>query len=315
MHTDIVLVTVCDDHFSVMMATLLKSIETTHQGEEAIRIYLVDDGISKRNKRKIEATISSENITLIWLSMKEAIPPGINLPIDNSLFPIGVYARLCIPYFLPKHIKKAIYLDADTLVVQDIKKLWDIDMQGYGIAAVIDRSETVDSSWAGIPNYAELGIPGKSKYFNSGVLVIDVDKWRDKDVPNAIFQCVKNNLRYASFPDQYGLNVYFANQWYELDPRWNSFAQCDLPDPYIIHFIGRKPIYREYCYNKDYSNRFYNYLRSTPFHDFKPYGKYYRLGNKAIYLARKKMLKLGQYLSNTFSRVKDSEVIKNEEKV
>lgn len=239
--------------------------------------------------------------------MKEAIPPGVNLPIDNSLFPIGVYARLCIPYFLPKHIKKAIYLDADTLVVHDIKNLWDINIQGYGIAAVIDRSETVDSSWAGIPNYAELGIPGKSKYFNSGVLVIDVEKWRDNDVPNAIFQCVEKNLRYASYPDQYGLNVYFANQWYELDRRWNSFAQCDLPDPYIIHFIGRKPIYKEYRYNKNYSDQFYHHLRSTPFDGFQPYSKYYRLGNKVIYLAKKKMLKLGQYLSNPFWRNKNRE--------
>lgn len=299
-HANIVLVTVCDDHFSIMVAALLKSIEVNYRSEETITIYLIDEDISERNKKKINDTLTKGKTTLIWIAIQDAIPPGTNLPLDNSLFPISVYARLCIPYFLPKQIKKVIYLDADTLVVDDIRKLWDVDIANHSVAAVIDRSETVDSAWAGIANYAELGIPAKSKYFNSGVMVIDVERWRIEDAPAAIFQCVEKNLRYASYPDQYGLNVYFANRWYELDPGWNSYSQSNLPNPYIIHFIGRKPIYREYRYNQNYRDQFYAYLALTPFQGFKPYSKGYRLGNKMVYLARKEMLRLGKAWKSIF---------------
>ena len=65
------------------------------------------------------------------------------------------------------------------------------------------------------------------------------------------------------FPINMGLNVIFANQWFELDHRWNTFATLNEKDPYIIHFIGRKPIYSSYENNESYATDFFSYLQLT----------------------------------------------------
>jgi lipopolysaccharide biosynthesis glycosyltransferase len=40
----------CDDHYIVLLAALLKSIEMNHVSDEIVDIYIVDDQISKRSK-------------------------------------------------------------------------------------------------------------------------------------------------------------------------------------------------------------------------------------------------------------------------
>jgi len=285
---NITLVTVCNNHFAVMLAALLKSIVENQHGTDFISIYIVDDGISRKNRRLLESIIQAPNFDVIWIPIKKAVPKHIRLPLDNSTFPLCVYARICIPYFLPPGIGKAIYLDADTLVECDISKLWNVDITGYGLAAVMDKAKTVSARWAGIKNYKALGIPADSLYFNTGVLVMDIKKWREDDIPKKVFRFIEENIQYATFPDQYGLNVYFANQWSVLPAHWNSYAQDDTPNPHIIHFTGMKPIYKGYQFNEHYRSRFYGYLSTTPFRKFKPKSTYHRLLLKVLHILEKK---------------------------
>lgn len=286
----ITLVITCNNHFSVMLAALLKSIVVNQDGSSLIFIYIVDDGVSQKNRQLLNAIVQAPNINTIWIPIKKAIPKSVSLPLDGSSFPLCVYVRICIPYFLPHTIEKAIYLDADTLVECDIRKLWEIDMRGLGIAAVTDRAKTVNTSWAGIKNYEELGIPANSLYFNTGVLVMDLTKWREENIPEQVFQHIEENIQYATFPDQYGLNVQFANEWLVLPSYWNSYAQEDTATPHIIHFTGMKPIYKGYQYNEKYKDIFYKYLSLTPFRGFKPRNSYFRLLSKALHILEKKWL-------------------------
>jgi len=298
----IALVTVCDNHFSVMLAALLKSIESNQDGSYLISIYVVDDGISSKNRRLLDSTIQAGNIHIKWIPIKAAVPESLRLPLDGSTFPLCIYARICIPYFLSEDIEKAIYLDADTIVACDIRALWEIDLAGYSLAAVTDRAKTIGTGWAGITNYKELGLSPNSPYFNTGVLVIDVKKWREERVPEQVFGCIEKNIQYANFPDQYGLNVYFANNWLILPAKWNSYAQDEIPEPYIIHFTGMKPIYRGYAFSSAYKYCFYKYLSLTPFRNFKPRRTYVRLLSKALHIIEKKWLMLCAGLRKTPGR-------------
>jgi len=87
--------------------------------------------------------------------MDDAVGQGSNLPNDKSSFPLSIYIRLFLPFFLPQHVKKAIYLDADMLVLEDVAKLWNTDIGEKIVAGVVDRSQVVSSSWGGIQNYRE----------------------------------------------------------------------------------------------------------------------------------------------------------------
>jgi len=263
-----------------MLAVLIKSIEVNHTSNEGIHIYIVDDGINARNKLKIINSINQEKIKLTWLPINEIIPKDIAFPLDKTTFPLNIYIRLFIPHFLPQACVKAIYLDVDMVVKKDISLLWNTNINGKTIAGVVDRSEKVSSTWAGITNYKELGLHPDTKYFNSGLLVIDLNKWRQTTLSLDILKCIHKNQKFADFPDQYGLNVIFANQWFELDHRWNTFATMTEKDPYIIHFIGRKPIYSSYVNNNSYAADFFQYMKLTKWADYRLKTEYDHLFSK-----------------------------------
>lgn len=276
----ITIISVCDNHYMIMLAALLKSIEKNHHSSEKIDYYIVEDEISSKNKQMLLDSTNKEMINIKWLKMSEITPKEFKLPLDYSSFPLNIYIRLFIPHFIPVPIEKAIYLDVDMIVLEDISKLWGTNIGNKVIAGVVDRSGLVSNEWLGIKNYKDLGISPDAKYYNSGLLLIDPQKWRQLNITQKVIKCIHDNITFADFPDQYGLNVVFADQWFELDPRWNSQAMLAIEKPFIIHFTGRKPFYKSYNYNSSYKDHFYKYLKQTKWNNFKPIGEYRRLLKK-----------------------------------
>lgn len=292
----ITLVVVCNNHFAVLLAALLKSLDLTHKTEEYINLYIVDDKLSGPTRAKLARCICSPEITIIWVKIADAIPKGTLIPMDSSSFPISAYLRLFAAYFIKSDVNKVIYLDADMILLEDISMLWNISLQGHAVAAVVDRTGKVSSPWGGIKNYKELGLDPEAKYFNSGLLVIDIPKWRELDLTNKILTCISENKQYASFPDQYGLNVVLSNNWLELDPLWNCFPMDTAENPYLIHFIGRKPIFKKYDYNQAYKEIFFKNLNQTEWRGFKPQTESSRLFRKVYNLVSKKTISFLRFI-------------------
>lgn len=285
----ITIVSICDNHYMKMLAALMKSIEINYRSHKKIDYYIVEDNVKDRNKVKLQNSVNSDLINLHWIKMSEAIPSGFKFPLDYSSFPLNIYIRLFIPHFIPVNTEKVLYLDVDMIVLEDISKLWEISLANKVIAGVIDRSGVISSNWLGIQNYKALNLPPDTKYFNSGLLLIDTIKWRKLGLTHKIVKCIQDNIEFADFPDQYGLNVVFANEWTQLDSRWNSQSVFDIKNPFIMHFTGRKPIYKSYNYNQDYKNEFLKYLKLTEWGNYKPVGEYQRLLKKLYNKFEKKM--------------------------
>jgi lipopolysaccharide biosynthesis glycosyltransferase len=182
---------------------------------------------------------------------------------------------LFIPYFIAAEIETVLYLDVDMIVQKDVSTLFDIDLSKYVVAAVLDpRIITFDNSWGGVLNYQELGLPGTTRYFNTGLLVMNTKLWREQNVTEKIINCIEQHKKFANYPDQYGLNVVLANKWLELDPLWNHFSTIETTEtPFLIHFVERKPIYKAYNYSQTFKQIFYSYLKQTAWKNFKPIGE------------------------------------------
>ncbi|MBC7650790.1 MAG: glycosyltransferase family 8 protein, partial [Deinococcales bacterium] len=130
------------------------------------------------------------------------------------------------------------------------------------------------NSWGGVLNYKELGLPGSTRYFNTGLLVMNTRKWREQNVTEKIITCIDTHKKFANYPDQYGLNVVLANKWLELDPLWNHFSTINTTKtPFLIHFVERKPIYKAYNFSEDFKKIFYSYLNQTAWKNFQPIGE------------------------------------------
>jgi lipopolysaccharide biosynthesis glycosyltransferase len=286
------IVVASDNFFAVMIAALLKSIDINHTSGEHIDFYIIDDGIAAKSKKQLELIADPARITLKWFKSKEIIPADIHIPVDKSSFPVTVFLRIFIPYMVDQAAEKVIYLDVDTIVQDDISSLWNVNLGDCTIGAVQDYSKTVDCKWAGIPNYKQLGLAGDTKYFNSGVLLINPKKWREEAITSQVIDVLGKYREHVVMPDQYGLNVVFANKWKELDPKWNWFANLENNNPSLIHFVEIKPIFATYKFSQEYRQLFYMYLQMTPWKNFKPLSGNRRLLKKAITKIKKALSKL-----------------------
>lgn len=269
----IAIVCVCDNHYAILLAALIKSIEFNHSSGEKLEFYIVEDGITSKNKLKITNAVNPDRTAINWLTMTDCLPEDAKMPVDNSSLPLNIYIRLFIPFFIPKNIKRIIFLDVDMIMLEDISKLWYTDLGDNIIGAVQDQFIQVVSRWGGLSNYEDLGIPADNKYFNAGLMLIDIEKWENADVTNSVLTSLSENKKHVQFQDQYGLNAVLALRWLSLDPLWNRFANSEDERPFLIHFTGRKPIYKSYEFSEKYKVIFYEYLNMTGWKNFKPIGE------------------------------------------
>lgn len=291
-NNNISIVVASDNHYAILIAALLKSIDLNHKTSEHIDFHIIDDGISAKFKEQLETIVDPARITLKWFKSKEIIPANIVIPVDSSAFPLTVYLRVFSPYVVDPDVDKLIYLDVDTIVQDDISKLWNVSLGDFTAGAIQDVGKTVDCEWGGIPNYKELGLEADTKYFNSGVLMINPKKWRAEDISNQVITALSKYKEHVRLADQYGLNVVLAKKWMELDPKWNWFAFKENENPSLVHFLDIKPIFKSYNSKEVYREEFFRYLSMTPWKGFKPISGNQRHIRKIYNKIKKAFLKL-----------------------
>lgn len=286
------IVVASDNHYAILIVALLKSIEVNHNSGGHIDFHIIDDGISVKFKKKLETIVNPEHITIKWHKSKNVIPQDAKMPIDSNTFPLITYMRIFSPFIVDNDVERLLYLDVDTIVQDDISKLWNTPLDGYTIGAILDVAKTVDSEWGGIANYKELGLDPKTKYFNSGVLLMDLNKWRSQRISDQIIEVLGKYKAYVKLADQYGFNVVFANKWKEIDPKWNWFAFKEDENPSLIHFLDIKPIFKSYHSQEVYKDEFFRYLSMTPWKNVKPISGNYRTLRKAVNKVKNTLMKL-----------------------
>lgn len=284
------IVVASDNQYAVLTAALIKSIEINHKSKELLSFTIIDDGISKNNKEKLQKSINTVTTTINFVKSKDVMPETAVIPNDLSTYPITAYLRLFAPYAVGLDCEKFIYMDVDMLMYDDVSKLYNIDINDNIIGAVQDYQLVVSSPYA-IKNYKELGIPPETKYFNSGLLLINSKKWIDADIANKVINCMNDNKGYYDYPDQYGFNVVLQNQWYEIDLVWNCSDYFETPsNPSLVHFLNIKPIFKSCPSLKRHRDEFDRVLNLTAFKDFSPMSDYHRLFKKGFTKAKKIIL-------------------------
>ncbi len=209
---------------------------------------------------------------LRWIEPHETLLEKIGAPLD-FLTCSPHYFRLLIPFLLPDH-PLAIYLDADTMVLNDISSLWNTDLEGHAIAAVLDYLPRIRDA---VSNWRELHIDPDAPYLNSGVLVMDLARWTTEKISLRVLKICRENQDHlraqGQWPqfDQYGLNVVLAGRWKALDPMWNRGTDLPPTVARIIHYLGNGKAGLATC-QPVFNQLFFDVLRRTPYRDWLPAG-------------------------------------------
>jgi lipopolysaccharide biosynthesis glycosyltransferase len=193
----------------------------------------------------------------------------------NPRFGRVAWYRVLLPDRLPA-LDRVLYLDADTLVLAPLDELWATDLQGYAVAAVLNPL------YPGMRDdfSARLGLPSLTRYFNSGVLLLNLQVWREQRLTQTVLEALAQGSWLGDWPDQNLLNRLLWRHCRYLPPRWNAqntlfelparqlpFTPAQIAEarrqPAILHFIGPykpwHPLSRH-----PYRQRYFEHLSCTP---------------------------------------------------
>lgn len=221
--------------YSVWVGTAMQSvIENT---DSAVTFHILhDDTLTDDNRQKLIQVAKSGGQKIQFHHFDSSMFSNVEGMMGH--FTIGSMFRLLLPDVLLK-LSRIIYLDADLFLNIDIKELWDTDISEYSLAAVRDYGTVKGTA---CPYPVAQGQVERNRYFNSGVLYINLDRMRGGErLVTKVLDYLKNN-KGAVFPDQDAFNVIFRDSCYLLDDKWNCFVLSKLDQAIdencIYHYAG-----------------------------------------------------------------------------
>jgi lipopolysaccharide biosynthesis glycosyltransferase len=211
-------------------------------------VHVLDGGVSPGRKLALKSGLEGR-ADVIFYEVRNQMAWTGPFSRDVSHLNDSVLLRLQMGEVLPSDMRRAIYLDVDVLVHGDISILWSWPLDGRPVGAIRDRFMP-----GGSPALAEVLKRQKGyvidRYFNSGVLVIDLEAWRNQGIGEAARAVITELGKELRFPCQDTLNHALVDNWRELPPAWNYLVGKRSPIPGtatalrtlasdgIVHFIG-----------------------------------------------------------------------------
>jgi len=239
----VVVVCAADDLYAMPLGVMLESLSSNANPSRRIDVTIIDCGISRSARLRINEQ-ARPNLHFHWRPSTRS--PDIGDPSWGHVSG-ATYERLLIEEYLPEDTTAALWLDSDLLVLDDITALFQRPLNGHVIQAVRDSFVPYVSAPFGVHNWRELGLKSSNPYFNAGVMLINMVRWRGCGIASRATQYIHHHRKKIYFNDQEALNAVIGDDWIPLDDRWNCstnpfHAKKQNPgghQPAIIHFAGR----------------------------------------------------------------------------
>lgn len=184
-----------------------------HAGERRVCVhYLCGEALPTEEAQMIEALVRQGRGTIDFLRVDSADLEG--LPVLPE-FTEAMWYRILLPRLL-SDLDRVLYLDIDTIALDDLTSLWEADLGDAYLGAV---SNVFQQNHRHRP--AALGLPATQGYFNSGVLLMNLAQMRADDVTARMKECARKRADEIEWPDQDVLNLVLGHRRVPLHPRWN----------------------------------------------------------------------------------------------
>jgi lipopolysaccharide biosynthesis glycosyltransferase len=230
-------------HCTAMLQSLMANAD-----KNSTHVYLILDNVNPE--------VLAKAIEYLWhicpsFSILKADPMDvIGFPV-NGHASVATYFRLLLPGLLPNKLNRVIFIDSDAIVTTNLSELWNTPLQGKALAAVPDHCLSCRDH-----GYVH------GEYFNAGIMLIDLDRWRKTDIIGIGKSFANANPHRLRHWDQDVLNYVFKHDWLPLGERWNACPhlygllpeytldpdvltaseKIAIQEPAIIHFAGPGPV-------------------------------------------------------------------------
>lgn len=205
----------------------------------------------------------------------------------HPFFGTHAWMRMLLPELLPE-VKRVLYLDSDTIVCRPLDELVKLDLNGHWVAAVVNPLYPHQS----LERLAPLGIHQVQRYFNSGVLLMDLEVMRAQGLCADLLKFADEHHEGFLYPDQDVLNAVLQGRWLSLPPQFNvqsvmfDLRAAQLPfdrdtvrharrEPSIVHFSGLLKPWMDAC-GHPLRSLYWSHVRQTPWRAAKVENKFWR---------------------------------------
>ena len=222
------------NEYAKFVGISIYSLLDNNKSVKNISIYIIDMGIDEDNKNKIKCIVAKYNRNIEFISAEKQIKELANHhKFDDFHGGINSYVKILPGLFLPK-IDRVLFLDADTIIVCNLEEMYNKNLGDALIAAVPD----VGVYFFGHEDYYI--VKKNNIYYNTGVLLFDLDKVRKIKFHNVIFKAKDNYKGKLKLADQSLLNLAVNNNdVLTLNICYNNYIHSIKSD-YFIGYIHQK---------------------------------------------------------------------------
>ena len=212
-----------DNGYAQHVAVSLFSLYRSMSQKDSCQVYILDNNLSSSNRDRLSEVASRFGNQLKFIDISD-IESRLPVGTDTANLSISTYCRLFVAQLLPDDIDVLLYLDCDTFINDDITGIMDClpDTQEWYVAGVEDTM---------YPHMKEgIGLLKTDLYLNAGVLVINLERWRNDNVIKRFLEFIGKHNGKVPHLDQGVINGVFKTGKLRLPLRYNVQAPI-----YAIH--------------------------------------------------------------------------------
>lgn len=202
-----------DDNYAEIMAVSILSLIEANKGVQ-IRIFIIEDGISNDNIQKLTFMIQKYGSKVDFVK-KPDVRSKLGVELKTLRWSDSAYSRLFLQELLTAYpeVHKILYLDCDTLIVDDLSELWNTNISSYLGAACLECMSNMHKRI--------IGLQKDDNYLNSGMLLLNVDRWIEENIQQTFCNFLRKYKGKTEYVDQGVINGTISNRFLLVDPRYN----------------------------------------------------------------------------------------------
>lgn len=271
---------VSNDGYAGHLAASMYSLMDNNRNIRNMDIYVLSVGMSARYQERLRTVAETFHRTLHVVELGN-LEERFGFDIDTRGFDISAMGRLFAPQVLPQYVKKALYLDCDTIVCRSIRPLYETELGDNLVGMVMEPTVYKEMK-------ESIGLGKDEPYYNSGVLLMALGRWREEDVLRQLLHFYESCQGRLFACDQDTINGALKGRIKALPVKYNYFTNyryfrystlCSLCGAYretgreVYEEAGRAPVIIHYlgderpwiAGNHNHYRRLYEYyLAKTP---------------------------------------------------
>ncbi len=193
----------------VSIVSLLENNKTVNK----ITIYMLGEGVSEESQQKLTEQIRKYGRNAVYIDAEAYIEKMKASGINEYR---GAYApnlKLVVSWFVPEDVERILYLDCDTIVMRNLEVLNAFDLHHKPIGMCKDSMCK--------EHKMEIGFSEKDAYYNSGVILYDMNTWRKQKCTEQMVEHLRNVRCHYMAPDQDMINIVMKDNIEDMGPAYN----------------------------------------------------------------------------------------------